>query len=398
MKGPKKRLYNIKAKLPFINLERNRFIATSPPATYHCHSPKPQLVLRMRTLRSSSSRKKIAHLSPSAVSPPPITSSPIIATSRSPDCTRSRRIIGRVGPLSRNAAEEGKESPESKMPLSQALSRLQVSEKRETRIEWREGELLGHGSEGQVIKAFNLVTGGQFAVKKLPIEEQSQAEKLNQLSLEINILKELNHANIVKYLGSEIRNNYCCIYLEYMPGGSIKDLLSKTEPMSEAMAKRYIRQMLQGLKYLHAQGIIHRDLKGANLLLDSMGTLKISDFGGSKKYQNSAESGTHKTIRGSLSWTAPEIIKTTGHGRKADIWSVGCIFIEMLTASPPWSEVTDYIQVLMKLLTSEETPGVPETVSPEARDFIDQCLQREPCKRPAIEALLQHPFLSVNTG
>ena len=183
-------------------------------------------------------------------------------------------------------------------------------------------------------------------------------------------------------------------YLEYLPGGSIKSLINRIGPFSEQHAKIYIKQMLDGMQYLHKNKIVHRDLKGANLLLDADGVVRVSDFGSSKQYGDKIESGFLKTIRGSIAWTAPEVVKQIGHGRKADIWSIGCTVYEMLTGSPPWVEL-DYIQMLVKLAKTSEVPQLPEDLSSEAKEFLSLCLQRDPTSRPTVSQLLATNFITT---
>lgn len=168
---------------------------------------------------------------------------------------------------------------------------------------WKAGENLGHGSYGQVIKAFDVDSGQIFAVKRLFFnpENPSQAEFVGSLNREINVLKNLSHKNIVKYLGSEVIKDNFCIYLEYLPGGSIAKLLYNLGPLPEVTVKIYTKHILKGLVYLHSNGVVHRDIKGANLLLDSDGKIRLSDFGCSKKYESTEhESGLLKSVKGSL--------------------------------------------------------------------------------------------------
>ncbi|CAG9319597.1 unnamed protein product [Blepharisma stoltei] len=261
---------------------------------------------------------------------------------------------------------------------------------------WKAGETLGHGSFGEVIKAFDVESGQIFAVKRLFFNRENPAKTqfIDTLNREINVLKNLSHKNIVKYLGSEIIKDNFCIYLEYLPGGSIAKLLYNLGPLPEVTVRAYTRQILKGLKYLHANGVVHRDIKGANILLDSEGRVKLSDFGCSRKYESTeAESGLLMSMRGSLPWMAPEVVKQCGHGRMADIWSLGCVVLEMLTAKAPWPDMDNYFATMMKIARTDEIPEIPNNISEYGREFILICLQRDPDNRKSAEELLKHPFI-----
>lgn len=149
------------------------------------------------------------------------------------------------------------------------------------------------------------------------------------------------------------------IVLEFVPGGSIRQLLDKFHAFDERLVKIYTRQMLEGLRYLHANGVIHRDLKCANVLVDNLGIVKLSDFGASKKIISNYADGdgsvfenecVSKTFIGSPYWIAPEVIRKTGHGKPADIWSLGCCVLEMLTSKPPWSEYGTEAKTIMRTI------------------------------------------------
>ncbi len=155
-------------------------------------------------------------------------------------------------------------------------------------------------------------------------------------------MRDLEHPNIVKYIYTDISEDKdgVDILLEYVPGGSIRSLLDKFGVLDEKIIRIYTRQILQGLDYLHSRGIVHRDLKCANVLVNNDATIKLSDFGASKRL-GMHETGHYeksKSLIGSPYWMAPEVILRQGHGSAADIWSLGCVMIEMLTGKPPWSQ------------------------------------------------------------
>lgn len=261
---------------------------------------------------------------------------------------------------------------------------------------WKAGEILGIGSYAQVFKAFDVDTGELFAVKRMFFNPNNkiQTKFVSDLDSEVRILKGMKNKHIVKYLGSEFIQDTFCIYLEYLPGGSFSKLLYNLGPLPEVTVRAYLIQILKGLDYLHNSGVIHRDLKGANILLDSKGKVKLSDFGCSKQYQSiDSESGFTTSVKGSLPWMAPEVIKQKGYGRKADIWSIGCVALEMLTAKNPWEIEDNHIIFMMKMVTENTIPEIPAGISSSAKEFLMDCFQRDPAFRKSAKELLNHEFL-----
>lgn len=210
----------------------------------------------------------------------------------------------------------------------------------------------------------------------------------------MKLLKNLSHPNIVRYLGTVREENTLNILLEFVPGGSISSLLSKFGSFPEAVIRMYTKQLLQGLDYLHQNKIIHRDIKGANILVDNKGCIKLADFGASKQVAKLATMTAAKSMKGTPYWMAPEVIVQTGHSFSADIWSVGCTVIEMATGKPPWSGQYQEVAALFHVGTTKSHPPIPEHLSLEAKDFLLKCLQEEPSLRPTASDLLQHPFVT----
>jgi len=209
---------------------------------------------------------------------------------------------------------------------------------------WQAGEFLGQGSFGRVIFAANMDTGELFAVKQIPISGFSYEtvhERVEEIQQEVDILSHLNHKNIVRYMGSSRDEQNLNIFLEYVAGGSIASLLGKYGKFNESLVRVYTRQIVEGLEYLHFHNIIHRDIKGANVLVNNEGVCKLADFGAAKKIYGLTDYTQFKSLRGTINWMAPEVIKQEGHGRYADIWSLGCTVLEMLTAKPPWHHKTN---------------------------------------------------------
>ena len=153
---------------------------------------------------------------------------------------------------------------------------------------------------------------------------------------------------------------------------------------------RYAKQLLEGMTYLHGFGIVHRDIKGANVLVDTQGCVKLMDFGCGKHMQAMEE---RDTVKGTPFWMAPEIIRRQPYGTSADIWSFGCTVLEMVTGRPPWSEYDAGVSILFKIGSSKEPPPFPETCSDVLRDFLLLCFNRNAKARPSAAQLLLHPFI-----
>jgi serine/threonine protein kinase len=139
------------------------------------------------------------------------------------------------------------------------------------------------------------------------------------------------------------------LLLLVMSGGSLHSILSEFGSLDEEVIAVYTRQILEGLTYLHKRHIIHRDIKGANILITNTGVVKLSDFGCSKTLNGlstptgAAMDASFRRIKGTIPFMAPEVIRQTGHGRKSDIWSVGCVVIEMATGSMPWAQFSNKV-------------------------------------------------------
>lgn len=260
---------------------------------------------------------------------------------------------------------------------------------------WVRGELLGRGSLGSVWKATDKKTGKTMAVKEVIIDNLDDSEKdfSQSLQVEIDLYKQLKHPNIVSYLGNDRMRDRFYIYLEYMQGGSVSQVLCRDGPMSEPLIACYARQLLEGLNYLHTREplILHRDVKGGNILVGEKRIVKLTDFGCSKR---SEETCKH-TLRGSIPWMAPEVMNERAYGRKADVWSLGCVFIEMITAKPPWGLMTNPLATMVRVATSEETPPVNVPISETFRDIITSCTRRDPEERLLASELMNHPFLAL---
>uniref|UniRef100_A0ACD6AC01 Uncharacterized protein n=2 Tax=Avena sativa TaxID=4498 RepID=A0ACD6AC01_AVESA len=264
-------------------------------------------------------------------------------------------------------------------------------------IRWRKGDLIGSGAFGQVYLGMDLDSGELLAVKQVLIgtsiatRDKAQAN-VRELEDEVKLLKNLSHPNIVRYIGTVREEDSLNILLEFVPGGSIQSLLGRLGAFPEAVIRKYTKQILHGLEYLHSNGIIHRDIKGANILVDNKGCIKLADFGASKQVEKLATAA--KTMKGTPYWMAPEVIVGSGHDFSADIWSVGCTVIEMVTGKTPWNQEIQEVSLLYYVGMTKSHPPIPDHLSPEAKDFLLKCLQKEPELRSAASDLLRHPFVT----
>ncbi|XP_017550546.1 mitogen-activated protein kinase kinase kinase 19 isoform X1 [Pygocentrus nattereri] len=308
-----------------------------------------------------------------------------------PEHTEKREIITNQPKLSKDPTKVTLSS--DKLPCTQTFSV-------DDTVTWTKGEVLGRGAYGTV--CCGLTSQGQLiAVKQvvLDISTSETAEKeYIRLEREVDLLKNLHHPNIVGFLGTALTDNIISIFMEYIPGGSISSVLNRFGPLPEKVFALYTRQILEGVAYLHDNRVIHRDLKGNNIMLMPTGIVKLIDFGCARRLNHLSTSGGHsdllRSVHGTPYWMAPEVINETGHGRKSDIWSLGCTVFEMATGKPPLAHMGKIAALFYIGARKGLMPSLPEDFSEEAKGFVKACLISNQKERPSAAELLRHPFIS----
>ncbi|XP_024396250.1 MAP3K epsilon protein kinase 1 isoform X2 [Physcomitrium patens] len=245
------------------------------------------------------------------------------------------------------------------------------------------GDEIGKGAYGRVYKGLDLENGDFVAIKQVSLE--------NIPPEDLASIMNLNHRNIVKYQGSFKTKTHLYIILEFVENGSLANNIkpNKFGALPENVVGRYIAQVLEGLVYLHEQGVIHRDIKGANILTTKEGEVKLADFGVATKLTE-ADINTHSVV-GTPYWMAPEVIEMSGVSAASDIWSVGCTVIELLTCVPPYYDLQP-MPALFRIV-QDDHPPLPEHVSEVIIDFLRQCFQKDAKRRPDAQTLLGHAWI-----
>ncbi|NXQ63897.1 M3K19 kinase, partial [Anthoscopus minutus] len=266
-------------------------------------------------------------------------------------------------------------------------------------IMWTRGEVLGKGAYGTVY--CGLTSQGQLiAVKQLILDTSDQLtteKEYQKFHEEVDLLKTLKHVNIVTYLGTCLEDNILSIFMEFVPGGSISSILNRFGPLPEVVLCKYTKQILQGVAYLHDNCVVHRDIKGNNVMLMPTGIIKLIDFGCARRLAWASLSGTRsellRSVHGTPYWMAPEVINESGYGRKSDIWSVGCTVFEMATGKPPLASMDRVAAMFYIGAHRGLMPALPDRFSSAAVEFVHACLTRDQHERPSALQLLDHPFV-----
>lgn len=246
---------------------------------------------------------------------------------------------------------------------------------------------IGQGASGGVYTAESILEHRQVAIKQMKLEKQPKKDLIVN---EIIVMRQSKHRNIVNFIDSYIHQGDLWVIMEYMEGGSLTDVVTYNM-MTEAQIGAVCRETLAGLAHLHANNVIHRDIKSDNVLLSMAGNIKLTDFGYCA--QLNEIQNRRNTMVGTPYWMAPEVVTRKEYGPKIDVWSLGIMVIEMIEGEPPYLNEPPIKALYM--IISNGTPKIkdPTCLSGQFRDFIDCALRVDVDQRWSADELLKHPFL-----
>ncbi|KAJ8008116.1 hypothetical protein DPEC_G00101420 [Dallia pectoralis] len=253
---------------------------------------------------------------------------------------------------------------------------------------------IGSGTYGDVFKARNIKSSAMAAIKIVKLDAGDDITSIQQ---EITMMKECKHKNIVAYFGSYHRNTKLWICMEYCGGGSLQDIYHVTGPLKEKQIAYVCRETLQGLYHLHETSKMHRDIKGANILITDRGDVKLADFGVAAEI--SASVAKRKSFIGTPYWMAPEVAAVEekgGYNHLCDIWAVGITAVELAELQPPMFDLHPMRALMLMSKSSFQPPKLKDKTKWSAvfHSFVKMSLIKNPRKRPSAETLLQHPFVT----
>ncbi|KAI9005921.1 kinase-like domain-containing protein [Gaertneriomyces semiglobifer] len=259
------------------------------------------------------------------------------------------------------------------------------------------GSAIGYGSSAVVYIATYKPLNKPVAIKMIDLD-MFERNQIDELRREIQIMSLSKHPNLLPVHGSFVNGSKLYIVAPFCSAGSCLDIMKTAfqDGIDEVSIATILKQALEGLVYLHKNGLIHRDVKAGNLLIHEGGLVQLADFGVSSSLMETGErKGLRKTFVGTPCWMAPEVMEQSGYDYKADIWSFGITALELATGHAPFAKFPP-IKVLMLTLQND-----PPTLDRDATKFkysktfkemIDMCLQKDPAKRPTAEKLLSHAF------
>ncbi|GAA5858583.1 hypothetical protein JCM8547_001374 [Rhodosporidiobolus lusitaniae] len=374
----------------------------APPAPNASRAPpassQPSSGLRP-LLTGSASRTHVAGAGPASVARSEKQAAPKTLPDPSPPVPPSNNgLTGKsgVGAAASKAVQAVKKADKgdgerriSTMSESQIMAKLRsVCSKDDPNLLYSKIKKVGQGASGSVFVAKVLANGAKVAIKQMDLSHQPRKELIVN---EILVMKESQHPNIVNFLDSFLVNGAeLWVVMEFMEGGALTDIID-SNTLEEDQISCISNETCKGLQHLHAQSIIHRDIKSDNVLLDAQGHVKITDFGFCAKLTD--QKSKRATMVGTPYWMAPEVVKQKEYGAKVDIWSLGIMAIEMIENEPPYLDEEPLKALYLIATNGTPTLKKPEKLSKELKNFLAVCLCVDVKSRATADELLQHEFL-----
>ncbi|XP_067106446.1 serine/threonine-protein kinase PLK2-like [Osmerus mordax] len=249
------------------------------------------------------------------------------------------------------------------------------------------GKVLGKGGFAKCYEFTDLTTGKVYAAKIIPHTRVSKPHQREKIDREIELHSVLHHRHIVHFYHHFEDKDNIYILLEYCSRRSLAHILKARKVLTEPEVRYYLRQIVSGLKYLHGQEILHRDLKLGNFFINESMELKVGDFGLAAKLER--VENRRRTICGTPNYLSPEVLNKQGHGCESDVWALGCVMYTMLLGKPPF-ETTNLKETYRCI--REARFSIPSSLSIQAKQLISSMLSKTPADRPHLEDILQHDF------
>uniref|UniRef100_A0A8D3CCV4 Serine/threonine-protein kinase PLK n=1 Tax=Scophthalmus maximus TaxID=52904 RepID=A0A8D3CCV4_SCOMX len=251
------------------------------------------------------------------------------------------------------------------------------------------GKVLGKGGFAKCYEMTDLSTSKVYAAKIIPHARVSKPHQREKIDREIELHRALHHKHIVHFYHHFEDKENIYILLEYCSRKSLAHILKARKVLTEPEVRYYLRQIVSGLKYLHEQEILHRDLKLGNFFVSEAMELKVGDFGLAAKLEPAGN--RRKTICGTPNYLSPEVLNKQGHGCESDIWALGCVMYTMLLGRPPF-ETTNLKETYRCI--REARYSLPSSLSPQAKQLIASLLAKIPEDRPNLYHILRHDFFT----
>ncbi|XP_036447392.1 hormonally up-regulated neu tumor-associated kinase homolog [Colossoma macropomum] len=258
------------------------------------------------------------------------------------------------------------------------------------------GKMINKGSFAKVMEGMHISTGEKVAIKVIDKKKARQdSYVLKNMKREPRIHQMIRHPNIVLLLETLETENCYYMAMELCSGGDLMDRICERKRLEEREVRRYTRQILSAVDHLHTHGIVHRDLKIENFLLDEHNNIKIVDFGLSNTLKvDSLSPELLNTQCGSPAYAAPELLAHRKYGPKVDVWSVGVSMFAMLTGTLPFTVEPFNIKQLYQKMVNGEISTIPSDISKGAIQFVLSLLEPDPVKRPTVKAAMEEKWLS----